>query len=202
MAAASIFALRTRSVRAKPRHGPRLIVVAPEQGVPIDCLLPAHEKLLEFFQVDRDHIPFAVSAVEIHTIKLEQQIQLPAVADNGVCILRRYEGRFAHAHAVSSIKAAAAHFPQILVQLRLKCELLRRKHIPVALPVRQTGRLCNQTDHVHPEAVYAAVKPAIHHGIDRFPELWIFPVQIRLLLAEQMPVPLSGFFHRNSMPTA
>ena len=80
------------------------------------------------------------------------------------------------------------------MQLRLKCELLRRKHIPIALSVRQTGRLCNQTDHVHPEAVYAAVKPAIHHGIDRFPELWILPVQIRLLLAEQMQVPLAGFF--------
>ena len=100
-------------------------MVAPEQGVPIDRLLPAHEKLLEFSQVERDHIPFAVPAVEIHKIKLKQQIQLPAVADNGVCILRRYEGRFAHAHAVSSIKTAAAHFPQILVQLRLECELLR-----------------------------------------------------------------------------
>ena len=53
---------------------------------------------------------------------------------------------------------------------------------------RQVRALGNQRNHVHAEAVNAAVKPPVHHVVYRAAHSRIFPVEVRLLLRELMQV--------------
>ena len=53
---------------------------------------------------------------------------------------------------------------------------------------RQVRALGNQRNHIHAEAVNAAVKPPVHHVVYRAAHSRIFPVEVRLLLRELMQV--------------
>jgi hypothetical protein len=53
-------------------------------------------------------------------------------------------------------------------------------------------QLGEQAHDVHPEAVDAAVEPAVHHGVDGPPDLGVLPVQVGLLGCEEVEVVLAG----------
>ncbi len=58
--------------------------------------------------------------------------------------------------------------------------------------VAEDRLLRDEVDHVHAEAVDAAVEPAAHHGVHRLAHLGVLPVQIGLLAVEQVEVVLPG----------
>jgi hypothetical protein len=59
------------------------------------------------------------------------------------------------------------------------------------IPVGERGVLGDQVDDVHPKAVGAALEPPPHHRVDRFADLNVLPVQVRLLAGEQVQVVLA-----------
>ena len=99
-------------------------------------------------------------------------------------------GGFPDTHTVPPVKARPSHFPQIVVQPGLERKILRGKHIAASRSIRQLRILCQKAYHIHPEPVCTAIQPAVHHPVDFLPKFGIFPVQIRLLLGEQMQIPL------------
>ena len=104
-------------------------MVAPEQRIPVQCALPRGGQRLELFQRKGDHVPFPVFAVDVHDVKLEQQIQLPSVPDDTVRIIQSDAGRFSHAHAIPTVKAAFAHLAQMGMQCRLEGRMLARESV-------------------------------------------------------------------------
>lgn len=70
----------------------------------------------------------------------------------------------------------------------------------VILLVGTQGRLCvrkalifaNQIYNIHSVSTSAALKPKVHHVVDRCPDFRIFPVEIRLFGREQREVVLVG----------
>ena len=165
-------------------------MVAPEQRVPVQCALPCGGQRLELFQRKGDHVPFSVLAVDVHDVKLEQQVQFSPVPDDTVRIIQSDAGRFSHAHAIPTVKAAFAHLAQMGMQRRLEGRMLARESVAGAAGVGQAGCFGDQADHIHAEPVHALVEPPVDHGVDFFPKLRIFPVEVRLLLPEKMQIPL------------
>ena len=165
-------------------------MIAPEQRVPPNGRLPCGDDLLEPHQIKGPCIPLGLAAVHVHDVKLEQHIQLPPVVYHGTGVLCGNKAGFPDTHTVPPVKARPSHFPQIVVQPGLERKILRGKHIAASLSVRQLRILCQKAYHIHPEPVYTAIQPAVHHPVNFLPKFGIFPVQIRLLLGEQMQIPL------------
>ncbi len=76
-------------------------------------------------------------------------------------------------------------------------ERVARPDVPVGQPRRAAvgiglEHLRQQAHDVHPEAVDAAVEPAVHHRVDRLADLGVLPVEVGLLGREQVQVVLPG----------
>ena len=91
-----------------------------------------------------------------------------------------------------------AHFPVQFAQVLVQPRPFHHQGRVVADPVQRRGAvgqrqgLGDQVDHVHAEAVDAALYPAPHHGVDRLTHRRVLPVQVGLLGCEQMQVVLAG----------
>ena len=120
---------RLRRSAAPARHDAGLVVVAPEQRVPVQCALPRGGQRLELFQRKGDHVPLPVLAVDVHDVKLEQQVQFSPVPDDTVRVIQSDAGRFAYAHTIPAVKAAFAHLAQMGMQCRLEGRMLARKGV-------------------------------------------------------------------------
>ena len=108
--------------------------VSEEIGVEASSISRRINKLekdlgVELFQRKGDHVPFPVFAVDVHDVKLEQQIQLPSVPDDTVRIIQSDAGRFAYAHTIPAVKAAFAHLAQMGMQRRLEGRMLARESV-------------------------------------------------------------------------
>jgi hypothetical protein len=58
--------------------------------------------------------------------------------------------------------------------------------------IRQTRRLADEIDDIHPEPIDALVQPENHDVVDSSHDVWVFPVEIRLFFAEQVQIVLAG----------
>src|ERR1017187_10064271 len=57
--------------------------------------------------------------------------------------------------------------------------------------LRDNGKGCvfrNKRDYIHPESVNSFIEPEFHHGKNLLPELWVFPIQVRLFIRKIMQV--------------
>ena len=120
---------RLRRSAAPAGYDAGLVMVAPEQRVPVQCALPCGGQRLEFLQRKGDHVPLPVLAVDVHDVKLEQQVQFSPVPDDTVRIIQSDAGRFSHAHAIPTVKAAFAHLAQMGMQCRLEGRMLARESV-------------------------------------------------------------------------
>ena len=168
-------------------------MVAPEEGVPVNGVLPVVYDLFEAGQVEGNDVPFTALSVHFHNVKLEQQIHLLPALHEGLGDVRGHEAGLAHAHAVPSVKALPPHLAQVVVEPRLKRVMLRRKDVAPLSAARRQPRLLGQKGNgVHAESVHALVEPPVYHVVDLPPHAGILPVQIRLLIREEMQVPLAA----------
>ena len=46
----------------------------------------------------------------------------------------------------------------------------------------------NERDDIHAKAIYTFIQPELHQIIDFHADFWIFPIEIRLLLGEEMEI--------------
>ena len=89
----------------------------------------------------------------------------------------------------SPVEDLAVHLLQELVDLRTHQRAAARGR---CRPVDQLDLLGDEVDHIHPEAVDAAVQPPVHHRVDGLAHLRVLPVEVGLLLREQVQVVLIG----------
>ena len=102
-------------------------------------------------------------------------------------LLDRHARHLAHGQQAGATgEDLAMHLLQELVEPRA----MRVQRERVA--VRQAGRLGDQVDDVHPEAVDPPVQPPAHHLVDRRANVRVLPVEIRLLAREEVQVVLAG----------
>ena len=104
-------------------------------------------------------------------------------------------GRLAHRHQVVAAQHLAVHLLQELVDARPVHEVRiagGQRRAGNRLAFRVALVFGNQVDDVHSEAVDALVAPEAHQVVDLGAQFGVFPVEVRLLDAEQVQVILAG----------
>ena len=175
---------------------PRLVVVAQIDGIPgfaLEIQLPAVQDrahVIERRAVVAPLSQFRTVVQAVVVLKSEHHVQLFAVR---VGIAQGIGGRsagFPHGQQVVLAEHALAHFLQIAVR-GLGVQVLGAGDViefagsdgPVV-----KAFLADHADHVHAKAVDALVAPPGHHIEDGVPDLGIGPVEVRLLLGEEVQV--------------
>ena len=171
-----------------------LIVVAEENAVPghfIQTLLPLGKVLLERHERHLSGGPFELRvSVETYMLELEDHVELGAFAV-GVFfgLFERDARRLADGHNVKFGENFLVHLLQVLVDVRpvgrasaVTVELVHERR------VGQAGRLGDQADDVHTEAVDSLLAPAGHHIENFLSDSGIVPVEVGLFGREQMQV--------------
>ena len=180
------------------RHRPRLVVIFQVQGVPATLaqgLLPASQYVgqLAVSQGTRGKLP--VLLTEVHVLELDEHVELAPGR------ITEQEGRLGggirsladRERAGVERERALVHLLEELVQARAISEALvtDTEGSTGGASIGQTRALGDNVDCVDAEAVDTAIKPPVHHVVDRVAHLRVFPVQIRLLAGEQVKVVLA-----------
>ncbi|MOA09569.1 hypothetical protein D3C78_1294100 [compost metagenome] len=127
---------------------------------------------------------------QLDVLELEDHVQTAVLLAHPVfTLLRRSPVHFAHRHDVIAIKHLFAQVIDILQQALIVQMPLERRHVTQPKRIGHVGQprlLFHMADGVDAETVNALVQPPAHHVVQRRAHLWVFPVQIRLTLREQM----------------
>ena len=179
----------------------RLIVVAEEQAGPagvLHSLLLVGEAGAQILDFERHGVPLGTFLVDAHVVEEEQHVKFAVLRIGDMLVACRSDARrFADVHvAFAAFEHFAAHFGKELVDARTVGAPWERAGIAfltnriilnlAAVFSRQLAVLINSLrnlrDHIHTEAVNAAIHPPIHHLVDGLAHFRILPIQIRLLL--------------------
>ena len=178
-----------RAVVGEAGDAARQIVILPEKAVPaltVKALLPAGEDLFQFYEVNRDHVPFlfARDLVDLHVLKLEDHGKLGSVRIAvELCPLYIRAPGFSDRHQAGSLKGRPAHLADIGMQ---RGGALHKAVV----------RVFSQVIHdIQAEAADATVGPPVDHAVELGSELRIIPVQIRLFDRKLMEIILPQFRH-------
>ena len=179
----------------------RLVMIIPVQGIPccaVEPFLPFVEVRFHGLQIKWHRRPLSVwSVIDIHHFELKDHVQFPAVV-SGILFrfFDRHARRFAYRNDIVFRKHLFVHFLQKLMDPRAIAAVFHRIAVNPAmhLGIRIALILGNKIDHIHTEAVNAFFEPARHHVIHFMTDLFVFPVQVRLLFSKQMQIPLSEIF--------
>ena len=181
--------------------GARLVVVAVEQARPAGLMYGAllvAQRLLERGEFERHGVPLGAVAVEVHVGEHEEHVELAVGRVGDDAVARRVDARgLAHGdEPVAAGEHLAAHLLQVFVHARPVGAPRERRRVALLahrvildqgtgfarqLAVGVVG-LGDLGDHVHAEAVDAAIHPPVHHVVHRAAHVRVLPVQIRLLL--------------------
>ena len=179
----------------------RLIMVAEEQAGPagvLHSLLLVGEAGAQILDFERHGVPLGTFLVDAHVVEEEQHVKFAVLRIGDMLVACRSDARrFADVHvAFAAFEHFAAHFGKELVDARTVGAPWERAGIAfltnriifnlAAVFSRQLAVLINSLrnlrDHIHTEAVNAAIHPPIHHLVDGLAHFRILPIQIRLLL--------------------
>jgi len=110
---------------------------------------------------------------------------------------RAHPWRLANREDVDLRKDLLLHFAEELQQPRPVEKVLAAVLVAVGRDrgrIGQAGRLGDHIDDVHAEAIDALVQPPAHHVEDLSAHPGVFPVEVRLLLGEEVQIILAGGF--------
>ena len=133
---------------------------------------------------------------EVYVVELEHHVELASGrVREQQDVVAAHARSFADRHGSGAPREdLAAHLGEVFMQVGPFGEV-REALAPRAPGVNDAvgqGRvLRDQVDDVHAEAVDAAVEPPVHHAIDGGADLGVVPVQVGLLLVEQVQVVLA-----------
>ena len=192
-------------VVAEPRHRARLVVVVPVERVPADvgeADLPGLEVALERDQVERHGrrtCRRCGSTSRFTCSKVKTMFSMPLA---GSVIARASSiGRAGHLPDGEQAVLGPARPPR---SSRARNSCSRGPCATSANPASayacpraasrstQLGRLGDQVDDVHPEAVDAPVDPPAHHRVDGLADVRVLPVEVGLLAGEEVQVVLAA----------
>ena len=198
-------------VVAPTGHDTRLVVVAEEQagpaGVPHGLLLVGKTST-QIPDFERHGVPLGTFLVDAHVVEQEQHVEfLVGRIGNELVAFRSDARRLADVHvALTALEHLTAHFGEELVEPRtigterarvrvslfaylsfgqFRVDLSRQPSVAIEM-------FRDQGDHVHAEAVDAAIHPPVHHPVHGLANLRILPIQIRLLPGELVEVVLAA----------
>ena len=160
-------------------------MVIPEQGIPATFRqfnLPFGQHFLERRQIEINRTPFVtVFPCQGNVLELEHHRELIAgrIAVQLGNFRRRAPG-FTHGQQIFITKGGTVHF----LQKRMQPWAITRDAL--------VDLLADQVNHVQAEATDPLLDPPVHHLMDFLLDLRVFPVQIRLLLREQVEVIFTG----------
>ena len=189
------------SVIAPTGDDARLIMVAEEQAGPagvLHSLLLVGETGAQILDFERHGVPLGTFLVDAHVVEEEQHVKFAVLRIGDMLVACWSDARrFADVHvAFAAFEHFSAHFGKELVDARTVGAPWERAGIAfltnriilnlAAVFSRQLAVLINSLrnlrDHIHTEAVNAAIHPPIHHLVDGLAHFRILPIQIRLLL--------------------
>jgi len=184
---------------AEAADGARLVMVVQVEAVPANAslgFLPGAQAVGELAGTQRAGVELSRFEAEVYVVELEHHVELtPGRVRKKQDVVAAHARSFADRHGSGAPREdLAAHLGEVFMQVGPFGEV-REALAPRAPGVNDAvgqGRvLRDQVDDVHAEAVDAAVEPPVHHVIDGGADLGVVPVQVGLLLVEQVQVVLA-----------
>ena len=174
-------------------------MIIKEETVPrlsLQLVLPFVHDAAEVSQLRLLIRPFSDRApYEIHMLKLEDHSQLGAiVVCVFLCLFDRYACSFTNGEQIVMGEDTPVHFLKIFVDTRAVAYIGAKASIQSVFDrsVRKSRILGNHADNIHAKTIDSLLAPPVHHIEYFIADLWIFPVQIRLLLGKAVQIVHTG----------
>lgn len=184
-------------VVAETRDDPGLIVIAPIQAVPSvigQLELPCAQNVAQVRRLDGLDIPLrGTITVNVHMLEMKYHVEFaPCRIGIELSLIGHGSWRLADRHQLGIVKHALAQLMNVLVNLRPigAPGIIRPEAIGIGWGRSEFGPFGYEVDDVHTEPVDPAPKPEPDDLVDVFPNFGILPIQVRLLLREQVQIVL------------